>query len=203
MKDNKNKPKEASKKASAKSPQTMLPQEWWLDYAEGELDLTQRAEMKAFLKHSKGDQEIVEAYQETKGMVAAASPETPEISDDFMDSLHDKIMAQVSEKEIKAGPKILRKAAHRKFAAATTSAFLLIALSVSLVKYNDSNKSLNTQVPDLAQNILDKALESPESFAQFVSYQDANDFFVDVASRQADDLSIDQFDKLMGKQKVR
>lgn len=207
MKDNKSNPNQtkAPARENNKTPQkTLVPTEWWLDYAEGELDVASRAEMKSLLKHSKGDQEIVQAYQETKGVVAAAMPEIPEISDDFMDSLHDKIMANVEQKAMKPAPKVFKKASHRKFAAATSSLFVLFVLSFGLVKINEYNKSLNTHTPDIAQQLLEQALESPESFAQFVSYQDANDFFVDVASRQADDLSIDQFDQLMGrKDKVR
>lgn len=192
-------------KAPAKGqPRTMLPTDWWLDYTEGELDVQERAEMKSLLKHSTADQEVVQALQETKGMVAAAMDEIPEISDDFMDSLHDKIMAKVEKKEIKAAPKLFKRSVHRKFAAGSAAAIMLFVLSLGLVQVNHYNKGLNTRAPDVAEVLLKHALESPEAFAQFISYQDANDFFVDVASRGADDLSSDQFDQLMGKKaKIR
>lgn len=202
MKDNKSNPKnnEAAKKASAKrETKTLLPESWWLDFAEGELDLAERLEMKTLLKHSEADKAVVQAYQETKGMVAAATIETPEVSDDFMDSLHDKIMEKVASTKMKPARKVLKTHNQRKFAAGASAALMLIVLSIGLVQTNSYNKGLNTNAPDVAQQLLDHALETPESFAQFISYQDANDFFVDVANRGADDLSIDQFDQLMGK----
>ena len=160
---------------------------WWLDYVEGELDPTTKVEMKSILRHSKKDQEIVTALSETKKILESSEEQLPEVSDDFLDSLHDKIMAGIEEVEIAEAPKFQVRHYHRRWAAIGTAGALSVMALVAVISYF-SHQSLNPKW-DVPTQIAKQAQENPEELALFMTYQSENDFFVDVASQSFDHLT--------------
>lgn len=168
---------------------------WWLDYVEGELDPSTRAEMKAILRHSKKDQEIVEALSETKQLLEKNEEELPVPGKDFFDQLESKIMAQVEKTEIAPAPLFQVRHQHRywaKVAGVSTASLFMIFTIFSYL----SHKSLNTQW-DVPTQMAHQAQESPDEMALVMTYQSEHDFFVDVASQSFDHLTKEQFESLM------
>lgn len=174
---------------------------WWLDYVEGELDSSTRAEMKAILRHSKKDQEVVAALSETKKLLEKNEEELPAVGEDFFEALEGKIMAGIEHAEIKAAPRFQFRHQHRYWAGvagATTASLFMIFAIFSYI----SNKGLNTQW-DVPTQMAEQAVDSPDDMALVMTYQSEHDFFVDVASQSFDHLTKEQFETLMEPTKTR
>lgn len=178
---------------------------WWLDYVEGEFDPATKAEMKAILRHSKKDQEIVAALSETKKLIQKTEEELPILSDDFFDHLHDQIMTKVDDADMLAAPSFQVRHYHRRWARlGVLGTFSVLAL-VSLVSYF-AHQSLNLKW-DVPTQIAKQVQDSPDDLALFMTYQNEHDFFVDVASQSFDHLTDrklkEQFENLIKSTKTR
>ena len=181
-----------------------MSQDIWVDYLEGEMSPAVNREMKKSLENSAAHAEAVGALQKTKELVQSAERKNFNLGEDFFEGLHQKIMAQVERTEIKKNPRYRLKVHHRRWVA-VTSATLSLSL-VLMLAFNFYNRILGHAAPPnltASDQIIRQALESPDSFAELVSSQSQNDFFVDVASESFDDLSIAQFDRLMGSKGTR
>lgn len=168
---------------------------WWLDYVEGELDPSTRAEMKAILRHSKKDQEVVEALSETKQLLERNEEELPIMGEDFFDNLESKIMAQVEKTEIAPTPTFQLRAQHRYWMKVTGAGAASLLMVFALFSYF-SHKSLNTRW-DVPTQMAQQGHENPDEMALVMTYQSEHDFFVDVASQSFDHLTKEQFESLM------
>ena len=143
-----------------------------------------------------------------KGLKAMEEIELP-MDAAFYDRLHDKIMAKVEHaemapKENLSGPKKFLKnqltKQWRSWVYPTGSTLALAVVGTLLTMQFSSTKTLSVQA--LNQNtekVISAALESPDAISQslLVSQTEA-DFFVDVASQSFENLSIAQFNKIMG-----
>lgn len=179
----------------------MSRENWWLDYIEGEVDPATRVQMKALLKSSASDQDLVKSLSDTKGAVKESVRE-PSISEDQLDFLHDKIMSSIEETEIKPAAYRLRMSPeHRRFLRNTAMALAFLFSMGSGVLYI-SHKGPNTQW-DVPHQIAYHAQENPDELAQLISYQSETDFFVDVASLSLDYLTKEQFESLFKPTKTR
>ena len=174
---------------------------WWLDYVEGELDPATRAEMKAILRHSKKDQEVVEALSETKKLLENNDQELTAPGEDFFAAMEDKIMANIEKTEILPAPKFQVRHHHRYWAkvigASTATLFMIFTIATYV-----SHKGLNTRW-DVPTQMAHQAQENPDEMALVMTYQSEHDFFVDVASQSFDHLTKEQFESLMEPTKTR
>jgi hypothetical protein len=174
----------------------MSRDEWWLDYIEGEIDAETRAEMKALLRSSGKDQELVKSISDTKTLLKEA-PEEPKFSDTQLDALHDRIMAGIEDVVIEAPPKLRVKLRPevRRYLRAGTMTLVFALLGLSLARHL-SHESPNTQW-DVSQQMAQHGHENPDELAQLMTYQNETDFFVDVASQSLDHLTKEQFETLL------
>jgi|GEM_PF-1094447 len=175
----------------------MSRESWWLDYVEGELDPATRAEMKALLRHSKADREVVEALSSTKELLKEHEPPATEPADDlFFDALHDKIMAAVEETVVKPAPRAatqrLKKNKRLLISSGGVAAFAMLLLSVCFLSTSSQQTGLSS-----TNQILQAALQSPDESLRVLGVQSQNDFFVDVAGTSFDDLNIMQLQGLL------
>ncbi len=129
------------------------------------------------------------------------------MSEDFFDKLHDKIMAEVEKTDIEpAPPMVASRNMLRKHwrgwlypAGGVTSLFLLLLLAMPKVSKITEGMQRAGLVSDGQTRIAARALMTPEELAQtFISSQSDSDFLMDVASESFENLSIAQFNKIMG-----
>lgn len=181
---------------------------WWLDYIERELEPAMRAHMKAILKNSVKDQEMVEEIQATRDLVANSDIPDLEMDEDFFAQLESKIMAGVGKTEIKkASAKdqalevAVRKISHHRKPLGRSAALGAILMMAFLTYSYISVQSLNTKW-DVNQEIAHHLQSDPNEVSALMTYQSEHDFFVDVASQSLDHLTKEQFETLMGSGKL-
>ncbi|MCE3010101.1 MAG: hypothetical protein LW875_05770 [Proteobacteria bacterium] len=174
-----------------------MKEQWIIDYLESEADPALWLEMKRELAENWQAQQELNDLKETKESLENFSGELPELSEDFFEQMHEKIMAQVEQKEILPVPQptVLSKIKRPVTAA---SAFLAIFLAVVVQTPLTSENSTHLAQKQAFEEMVILAMQDPQSLAQLTSYQGASDFFVDAASENFDDLSIHQFQKVMG-----
>lgn len=165
---------------------------WWLDYVEEELEPAVKAQMKALLKQSKKDQEVVAQLEATKDLIEMAEPAGPHVGDDYLNALHDKIMAQVEMTDVKPKPRLRMKPKHKKWAVVSSVTMMMSMASLLLGSYFVSTHELKIQKFDVAHQIVEEGLENPDLLSSVMSYQNPDDFFVDVAHLKFEDLNIQQ-----------
>lgn len=128
----------------------------------------------------------------------------------FYERLHDKIMTAVEQTEVKPKtrwekPRKLLQAHWRGwlYTSGSLMTLVLVAILVAQQQGNVVSKSHIAQVAKNEEQILSKALESPDAFSQtLISHQSSSDFLVDVADRSFDDLSEVRFKKIMGEDRL-
>ena len=179
----------------------MSRENWWLDYVEDELDASTRAEMRSLLRSSKKDQEIVQSLSDAKTILKENSKQLQQFSDDYLDHLHDQIMSQVAQTEIQKAPKFKIKAVHKKSAKAASASLLLFLCCFCLRSYLNG-RSLDPHW-DVTRQMVLQSESNPLELTQLMTYQNENDFFVDVASLSLDHLTKEQFETLMKTTKTR
>ena len=138
-----------------------------------------------------------------KNLKQAGDFELP-MDEDFYEKLHNKIMAAVEETEITPLSKLtstqqLMKRYWRKalpYAKGVTQVIMALALLLgSSIKarelvQNFWSSSHTVQMVQNEKQIINEALESPEQFStSLISYQNQNDFFLDVAAQSEDSIS--------------
>jgi hypothetical protein len=177
----------------------MSRENWWLDYAEGELDPATHAQMRALLRYSQVDQEIVESLTSTKELLKDHRPPASEPADElFFDRLHDKIMAAVEETSIAPAPRMGKKMAKRvALSSGGIGAFTALLLSAYFLSASPEQVAKNS-----TDQVLQAAVQNPAESLPVLAVQSQNDFFVDVASASFDDLNIKQLEGLI-RTKVR
>ncbi len=141
-----------------------------------------------------------------KGLKASDNTELP-MNDDFFESLHDKIMAEVEKTEIAPGPilmtprRLLRSHWRGWLYPAggiVSVAFFAMLLMSPVSKVNQSLQRAGL-FSDGADRIAAEALRSPEDLSQtLISLQNESDFFMDVARESFENLSVDKLNKIMG-----
>lgn len=129
------------------------------------------------------------------------------MSDDFFDSLHDKIMAKVEEAEMAPAPVLmtprnLLRSHWRGWlypVGGLMSLFVMCSLLMTQVsKVNQSMQRVGL-LSDGHERIVAEALLDPEDMSQtLISSQSESDFFVDVANESFENLSVAKFNKIMG-----
>jgi hypothetical protein len=134
------------------------------------------------------------------------------MSEDFFDKLHDKIMAEVEKTEIAppqpmiASRNLLRR--HWRSwlypAGGVTSLFVLMLCAMPQVtKFTDGMRRAGL-ASDGQEVIAVRAIMTPDELAQtFISSQSDSDFLMDVANESFENLSIAQFNKIMGETATR
>jgi len=73
--------------------------DWWVDYVEDEMDTKSKNLWRLWLKNSPKDQELLDSLTEVKHMLLKFQDPSPQISEDQMSQLHDRIMAEVEQRE--------------------------------------------------------------------------------------------------------
>ena len=73
--------------------------DWWVDYVEDEMDTKSKNLWRLWLKNSPKDQELLDSLTEVKHMLLQFQETSPQISEDQMSRLHDRIMAEVEQRE--------------------------------------------------------------------------------------------------------
>ncbi len=179
----------------------MSRENWWLDYVEKEIDEATQAEMKALLRHSAVDQELVKSISETKALLKDHSELLPKIEKEELDFLHDKIMSGIETAVMKPPARVRLQAHHRRWVRSAFSGLAVLALMMSVGSWV-SNKGRNTQW-DVSQQMAAQAQQKPEDLSVLMTYQTEHDFFVDVASQSLDHLTKEQFESLLKVTKTR
>ena len=73
--------------------------DWWVDYVEDEMDTKSKNLWRLWLKNSPKDQELLDSLTEVKHMLLKFQDTSAQISEDQMSRLHDRIMAEVEQRE--------------------------------------------------------------------------------------------------------
>lgn len=130
-----------------------------------------------------------------------------QMDDDFFDRLHDKIMAEVEQTEIKPQPMLmtprnLLRAHWRGWLyplGGMASLFLFTSMLLGQVsKVNQSMQRVGL-LSDGHERIVAEALLDPADMSQtLISSQSESDFFVDVASESFENLTVSKLNQLMG-----
>jgi hypothetical protein len=141
-----------------------------------------------------------------KGLKAADDFEM-QMSEDFFDRLHDKIMAEVEQTEIKPQPMLMTprnmlRAHWRGWLypmAGVASVFVFTSMLLGQVsKVNQSMQRVGL-LSDGHERIVAEALLDPADISQtLISSQNESDFFVDVAAESFENLSVSKVNQLMG-----
>lgn len=173
----------------------MSRENWWLDYIEGEVDASTRAEMKSLLKHSRADQDLVKSLSDTKTLIKEHAEKVPDFSESFLDEMHDKIMAQVEQTEIKKAPRVRLRPAQKRLAKTASAGLAIALMAFSIVRYL-AHQDLSPSW-DISKQIVHHAYENPDELAHIMAFQNEHDFFVDVATLSLDHLSKEQFESLL------
>lgn len=174
---------------------------WWLDYVEGEVDASTRAEMKSILRHSSSDQDLVKSLSDTKSLIKEHAEEAPSSSDDFFNQMHDKIMAKIEQTEMKKAPRYRLRPAQKRLAKTVSAGLALAIAAFSLIHYL-AHQETNGQW-DISQQMVHHAYENPDELGQMMAFQNEHDFLVDVATLSLDHLSKEQFESLIKTTKTR
>jgi hypothetical protein len=164
------------------------------------------------MKHDLEPQPIhldeVQAEKLVKDQMKQTDPGKVDFSEDFLNQLHDKIMAQVEQTEIQAEP-LRQKVPWRvrlwwTRSANKTKSILAVALvivtagagSSSVFRSKVKDNSIQIAVTDA---FIQEALKSPEVFENMIAGSlGQNDFLVDVAGGNFDHLNLNDFDHLFG-----
>lgn len=129
------------------------------------------------------------------------------MGEEFFDRLHDKIMAEIEKTEVEPAPRLRasRNLLRRHWrswlypASGVTSLFLLLVFAMPQVTKITNGMKRAGLASDGQERIAARALASPEELGQtFISSQSDSDFLIDVASESFENLSIAQFNKIMG-----
>lgn len=174
---------------------------WWLDYIENELDPSTRAEMKSILRHSAVDQDLVKSLSDTKYLIKEHADKIPELSDDFFDQMHDKIMAQVEKTEIKKSSRYRLRPVHKRLVKTASAGLVLAAAAFTGVRYL-AHQEVESKW-DISQQMAQHAFDDPDELAHMMTFQNEHDFLVDVATLSLDHLSKEQFESLLKTTKTR
>lgn len=133
------------------------------------------------------------------------------MKEDFLDQLHDKIMAKVEESEMAPPPALMKQRNFfrnhwRAWLYATSSVgsmvFVAGVLSSQFFRINQSLMRVGL-FSDGRERIISEALQAPEFLSQtLISPQSEADFFVDVATESFENLSVAKFNQLMGEKRT-
>lgn len=149
-----------------------------------------------------------------RGLKATEDLDLP-MDPEFFNRLHDKIMAQVEETVIEPMASMKIRQAKRFLkahwreriypAGGTMALVFLMAFIVSqFVKLDSGRAPLAQKLNQSGEKVVAAVLESPDAIAQtLISSQAEADFFVDVASHSIENLSVSQFNKIMGESRTR
>lgn len=151
----------------------------------------------------------VQAEKLVKDRMKTMDPAKVDFSEDFMNQLHDKIMAKVEQTEIQ--PKLATEKLPFKLrlwwskSASKSTSYVLTALVVVMAGIGASKPMTSLRTTPVAQAsaqgdaFVQEALKSPEAFEEMIAGSlGQNDFLVDVASRNFDHLNLNDFDTLFG-----
>ncbi len=141
-----------------------------------------------------------------KRLKSADDLELP-MNDDFFDRLHDKIMAEVEKTDIAPTPVFIasrnKLRAHWRGWLYPTGGLMSLALMASLLvsQVSEVNRSMQRAglVSDGQARIAAEAILTPENLSQtLISTQSEADFLMDVAQESFENLSVANFNKIMG-----
>lgn len=140
--------------------------------------------------------ENLEDFKETKQLLqkfdSLESMELP-ADEDYFEKLHDSIMNQIEQKEIKNDWRVLW---HRHGSMIKKCSAAMVVMVMVLLG-RETHHSQN--VVDSASAVLADAVErNPHIESTVLVYQHQDDFFVDLARESLDHLSVDQMQGLMG-----
>lgn len=130
-----------------------------------------------------------------------------ELSDEFFNNLHDKIMLAVEQTEITPTPKVWfnreKLRSHVKSWLYPAGGILSVALSALLISAHmetfDENLVRIGLFSDGYEVIATRAALSPEGISQtLISSQLETDFFMDVASESFENLTVSKFNQIWG-----
>jgi hypothetical protein len=139
------------------------------------------------------DLENLPGFAETKELLLETESAEMEIPGDlFFDQLHDKIMAQVDQTSIKPPAAKLWRRYQRWLKTSVASAALVAVLLTGL---EAKNFSLLDSDHDIS--LSDAVAHSPEIEDSVLVYQAKDDFLVDLAQENFDDLSQDKLQGLV------
>lgn len=131
----------------------------------------------------------------------------PELSDDFFNKLHDKIMMGVEQTEVAPVSKVWfdreKLRSHVKSWLYPVGGVLSVALSAMLISGQfdtlDENLIRIGLVSDGYEVIATKAMLEPQHISQtLISSQLETDFFMDVASESFENLTVSKFNQILG-----
>lgn len=130
-----------------------------------------------------------------------------QLSDDFFNKLHDKIMNAVEQTEMVPAPKTWfdrnKLRSHVKSWLYPAGGVLSVVLSAVLVTGQiegfDENLARIGLLSDGYEIIAQKAIMEPEHISQtLISGQLETDFFMDVASESFENLTVSKFNQILG-----
>ncbi len=143
--------------------------------------------------------------KELKRSLMAEPAALPE-DEAYYTRLHDRIMAAVEQTEVKSPapwekPKKALMAHWRSWFISGGSLMMILVASLQAPQVVKSvlDESHVVQVVHNEKAIVNETLSSPQAFSEtLISYQSADDFFVDVAERSFHDLSQEHVREIMG-----
>jgi hypothetical protein len=182
---------------------------WWLEYLEGELD-ARSDDMKLILKRSMADQIAINEIEGLKAQLRTEKPiqEIDDLSDDYFDQLHDKIMAgidtgienQIASRESNFA-KLMQVRQSALILAQKRKAWLKAAAApvlFAMLMFGSFHLTRSPATVGSSDRVLQMAMSEPSAFISMVSHENPNDFFADVANQSEHNLSLREMEQLMG-----
>ena len=176
-------------------------EEKWIDYLEGELEPSLAEDFERMLEGDEEAKKLVHDYQSVKAFMEKNEPVFEiENEDLFFDKMHDKIMADIKDT---TPQKVINPGFGKKQVGYFLAAIFVGVLSLSAIMYVvKPNKNTNIdQVAqlDFKQMIKGAQIEDLSSVQDTVfSHESDMDFMMDRHEETVDEMSKEDFEKLMG-----
>lgn len=174
----------------------------WLDYIEGELDPSMRADVELLLKNSTALQEQMKSLKGVRNALRSAREADSRLPEDghYYDKLHDRIMKGVEQTHTQSRGRVQMQKAFQSRKTAYVVVFLAVGLLIgkSLDSVRVSDRAPLTSAARLQQLLLDSSSRDPDVLSDSIlSHEDDIDLYLDLASKKMESMGKKEKDQVM------
>ncbi len=156
-----------------------------VDYLENDVSEGLKNDLDLVVRNSSVRGKTLKALGETRKLVKAAEPIMPNLSDDFFNKLHDKVMAQVAEQKPRTRVLLwLEDQSWQTYAAAIAFVLLTGSVLFSVLKPTVTFQTAGLENPH-GDMLLSISVEVPEVFADsLLNDRNSSDFYMDAMAEK-------------------
>jgi hypothetical protein len=168
-----------------------------VDYVEKEVPEGLKRDLDLLVRNSPIRERSLHALAETRKIVKASEARAPDLSEDFFNGLHDKVMARISDQRPRTRVRLwLEGYSWRGYAAAAVLA--LVAGSVALSFLKPSVRFQSAGLDRSGDMLVSISVKVPDAFASsLLNDRDADDFYMDAMAEKVANLEKENATDLM------